>query len=415
MSLPHLFSQVFALLFVSKITTELFLGLRNRRFFRKNYTAVPRELQEDLPLTEHQKALQYALSKSHFNKKRILFHAALLIFWLPLGGLELLDQFFYQLNLNNDVIRGSALILSFSIISSLLDLPWSYYYQFIIEEKFGFNKMNPSLFILDTVKQLLMSLVLGLPLMLLVLWLMGNFKESWWIMAWVVFISFQLLLTWIYPRFLAPIFNKFSPLEEGELKEAIQKLLVKNNFASQGVYVMDASKRSSHSNAYFTGFGKSKRIVLYDTLIANFEQNEILAVLAHELGHFKFKHIIKFLIMTVILSFLGFALLGQLSVSMDFFHAHWIQNSSNSVALLLFSLILPIYTFWLSPIFSSLSRKHEYQADLFAAHQGFREELKSALIKMSKDNLSPATADRLFIQFYYSHPPLLERLRALNK
>lgn len=306
-------------------------------------------------------------------------------------------------------------MLLITTIMSLIDLPANAYQTFKIEQRFGFNRMSGSLFLADTGKQLLLSLILGLPLLWVILWLMDNAGQLWWFYAWAVWMGFSLFMMWLYPTVIAPIFNQFSPLEDEQLRQRIEQLLQRCGFKSNGIFVMDGSKRSSHGNAYFTGLGGNKRIVFFDTLLKSLDHDQIEAVLAHELGHFKHRHVTKRLITLAITSLLGLAILGWLMEQTWFFHGLGVSTPSTYMALMLFMLVLPSFTFFLSPLSSVIMRKHEFEADAFAAKQCDAQHLISALVVLYKDNASTLTPDPLYASFHYSHPPAAIRIQHLSQ
>ena len=307
-----------------------------------------------------------------------------------------------------------ALLAAFALIGGLIDLPFTLYQTFVIEERFGFNKMTWRMWVLDGAKGLLLGALIGLPIAALILWLMGAAGPRWWLWAWAVWMGFNLLLMLIYPTFIAPMFNKFQPLQDESLKARVTALMQRCGFAAKGLFVMDGSKRSAHANAYFTGFGAAKRVVFYDTLLAKLSPGEVDAVLAHELGHFKHKHILKRMASLFALSLAGFALLGWLSSCLWFFAGLGVQPGiglpNDALALVLFLLVVPVFSFFISPLMSQLSRGHEFQADAYAVAQTSGVDLQSALLKLYEDNASTLTPDPLFVRFYYSHLPASERL-----
>jgi STE24 endopeptidase len=340
-----------------------------------------------------------------------------LIGFTLLGGLQLLHDFTLDL-LGPGVPQQIALLVSISLITGIIDLPFSWHRQFGIEEKFGFNRMTPALFFVDMFKGILLGLAIGLPLLWVVLTLMTEAGQYWWVWTWFVWVGFNALLLWLFPTFIAPLFNKFKPLEDGPLKDRIEGLLKRCDFTSQGLFIMDGSKRSAHGNAYFTGMGKAKRIVFFDTLIERLNPQEIEAVLAHELGHFKRQHIRKRLIQSFALSFLVLALLGWISTKAWFYLSLGITPDLNGynagLALALFSLVLPVFGFFLTPINSMGSRKHEYEADAFAAEKSSADDLITALVKLYQDNAATLTPDPLYSKFYDSHPPAPLRIAHLQ-
>ncbi|SHN92118.1 Peptidase, M48 family, partial [Bathymodiolus heckerae thiotrophic gill symbiont] len=347
------------------------------------------------------------------NHFEIIFSTLVLLAWTLGGGLNWLDNTWQALSYNA-LNSGVFFIMSLILIASVIDLPFGLYRTFVLEEKFGFNKMDGKTFIGDLFKELLLMLIIGLPLIYAILYLMGAMGEYWWAYVWLVLTGFSLLMFWAYPSFIAPIFNKFKPLDNIELKAKIDNLLARTGFKSDGVFVMDGSKRSSHGNAYFTGIGKNKRIVFFDTLLKGMEDHEVEAILAHELGHFHHKHIRKHMITSFSISLLGLALLGYLINQPWFFNGLGIENSSNHTALILFMLVMPVFSFFIAPISNALSRKHEFEADAFAAKHTNANDLVSSLVKLYRDNASTLTPDRLYSAFHDSHPSASIRINHLK-
>ena len=375
---------------------------------------MPQKFQDQITLADHQKAADYSVEKIKASQ---VFHMVDLVVFLALtlfGGLELINQFAMGFN-TTPIITGLIFFGLFGIFSTIISLPKSLYFTFVIEEKYGFNKTTWKTFVGDMFKAGLLSVVLGAPIIYAILKIMERLGPNWWVYAFLFLTAVQLLLVFIYPTFIAPLFNKFSPLEEGVVKNKIMELLQRCGFKSSGLFVMDASKRSGHGNAYFTGFGKSKRIVFFDTLLSSLDADEVEAVLAHELGHMKKKHVLKGMIKGIIFSFIGFAILGYLRSNTAFFNGHGVQTITDYMALTLFSMVAGVYTFLLTPISSYTSRKHEYEADQFASENAQAGKLISALVKMYKDNASSLTPDPVFSKFYFSHPPALERVSYLEK
>lgn len=406
-------NSIVILLFVLKYITQFSLSFLNVSYIKKKVEQVPEAFSSLVTLADHQKAAAYAKAKTTFSWPFMLVEIAVSSFWLFGGGLEKLDLYlrscpsFAGLN---QVYLGLIFFSVFSLINMLIDLPESILSTFVLEEKFGFNRTNVKTFFLDMIKQLLLGMILGLPALFGLLTIMEHLGEYWWIYAFLFFVFFQLLIFFIYPIWIAPLFNKFNPLEEGELKNQVVHLLKKIKFDFQGLFVMNASMRSSHGNAYFTGFGKNKRIVFFDTLLKSLSNNEVLAVLAHELGHYKLKHILKSMILAFV--FLGFGMyfINFCLRSSWFYSSFSITNPSNYMALILFSLTIPYFTFFLTPIQSFFSRRNEYQADEFSTQYTNGEDLISGLLKMYKDNASFLTPHPLFVKFYHSHPSALERI-----
>jgi STE24 endopeptidase len=392
---------------------KLILNFKNVSYIAKHSRTVPKMFEEKITLKEHKIAAKYTITKSNFSTATMIIHFLLLMLWVPTGGLNQLDTYVQSFNLSQ-IQSGLIFFLLYMIISTLISLPESIYSTFVIEEKFGFNKTTPKLFCIDFMKQILLSTILGGILIYALLFLMNFLGKDWWIYAWTFIILFQFLIIWAYPKFIAPLFNKFSPLEDEDLKIKIENLSTKIDLNFKDYYIMNASLRSSHGNAYFTGFGKNKRIVFFDTLLKTLTNNEVMAVLAHELGHLKKKHILKSLFRGIIFMGIGFYILGLLLNSSEFFLAFGKAKQSSHMALILFSFLLPIYTFLLTPISSWLSRRNEYEADQFAVENTDGDELISALVKMYKDNSSSLTPSPMFSKFYYSHPPAIERVNFIN-
>jgi len=393
---------------------QLWLSLRQARHVAQHRSTVPEEFSDKITLQEHQKAADYTRAKGSFGRFNLLLSASILLLWTFGGGLNWLDTVIRSFEWS-PLTTGVAVIIAFSLISSLVDIPSSVYSTFVIEEKFGFNKLTAKVFTIDMLKGAALSVVIGIPLIMLVLWLMESMGDFWWLYAWAALTIFSVLMMWAYPKFIAPIFNKFQPLEEGEVLDRIKTLLSRTGFNSDGVFVMDGSKRSSHGNAYFTGFGKTKRIVFFDTLLKHLSPTQVEAVLAHELGHFKHKHVFKGMILSMTMTLAGFAVLAWLMKQDWFYTALGVQQSSTYMALLLFILVSPAFTFFIGPIMSRWSRKHEFEADTFAAQQSDSGELISALVSLYKKNAGTLTPDPLYSAFYDSHPPASIRIAHLKQ
>jgi STE24 endopeptidase len=417
-------STAFSVLFVAflalALTVQFWLASRQIRHVLKNRAFVPAQFAEKISLEAHQKAADYTVAKSKFALLSLFVDSAVLIGFTLLGGLQFLSVILYK-ELGTGMSYQLGLIVAFSAITSVIGLPFDYYRQFVLEEKFGFNKMSKGLFFRDLIKGTLLGAAIGLPLIWVVLTLMDKSGALWWLYAWLFWSGFQILAMVLYPTVIAPLFNKFTPLDNEELRLRIEGLMQRVGFASKGLFVMDGSKRSAHGNAYFSGFGAAKRIVFFDTLISSLTPQEIEAVLAHELGHFKLKHIVKRIAVMFVIS-LGFlALLGFLKEQVWFYTGLGVDplllaqdvSSNNAMALLLFMLTLPVFTFLLSPIASISSRKHEFEADAFAAKHTDANDLVSALVKMYEDNASTLTPDPLHSAFYDSHPPASIRINHL--
>jgi STE24 endopeptidase len=409
------FSVLFISFFVVTLILRFWLANRHVRHVLANRAQVPAEFASSIPLAAHQKAADYTVAKTKFGLATLLFSSLVLIGFTLMGGLQWLAGALLT-RTGSGMVYQMALLVAFGAISGLLDLPFDYYRQFVLEQRFGFNKMTIKLWLVDMLKGVLLGAVIGLPLIWVVLTLMQETGALWWLYAWLVWSGFQLLLMVLFPTVIAPLFNKFTPLADDSLKARIEALMQRVGFASKGLFVMDGSKRSAHGNAYFSGFGANKRIVFFDTLLARLAPQEIEAVLAHELGHFKLKHIVKRIgvLFAVSLGFL--ALLGYLKTRIWFYQGLGVDPvfASDAMALILFMLVLPIFTFVLSPLTSISSRKHEFEADAFAATHTDARDLVSALVKMYEDNASTLTPDPLHSAFYDSHPPATVRIRHLN-
>lgn len=409
----NIYTKLFLGALFSKSLIESVLDKRNLNHIIKNRSSVPERFASQITLPDHQKAADYSVEKIKIKQYFHLFDLVVFLLWTLGGGLEVLNRISMTFG-RSEIGTGLIFFGLLGTISALLALPQSLYMTFIIEEKYGFNKTTWKTLLSDMAKGTALAIVLGAPIAYAVLWIMGRLGNFWWLYAFFFLSAIQLLLVFIYPTFIAPIFNKFSPLEEGEVKETIINLINRCGFKSSGLFVMDASKRSGHGNAYFTGFGKNKRIVFFDTLLKTLDSQEVEAVLAHELGHMKKKHIQKGMIKGLIFSFLGFALLGYLKDSLLFFQGHGVHTPSNYMALTLFSMIAGVYTFFLTPVSAYFSRRYEYEADEFASQNAEASKLISALVKMYKDNASTLTPDPVYSKFYFSHPPAIERVSYLE-
>ena len=424
----NLFTLAFLISTFSYVITLLWLNVRQNKAVIKSFDTVPSEFKSKITLEEHQKAAEYTQAKLTVNHFEIIFSTAILLIWTLGGGLNYLDIFwqdqinhilftstYFEIKFNNVGI-GVGFIVSLMIIGSLIDLPFSIYRTFVLEEKFGFNKTNAKTFVTDLVKNFtIFSIVIGVPFLYIILHLMNEMGEYWWAYVWLVLTGFSLLMFWLYPTYIAPIFNKFKPLDDLELKAKIDNLLERTGFKSDGVFVMDGSKRSSHGNAYFTGIGKNKRIVFFDTLLKDMEDQEVEAILAHELGHFHHKHIRKHMITLFTTSLLGLALLGYLINQAWFFNGLGVSAISNHTALVLFTLTIPVFSFFIAPISNYLSRKHEFEADAFAAKHTNADDLVSSLVKLYRDNASTLTPDKLYSAFHDSHPNASIRIAELKR
>ncbi len=409
--------SVFTILFIcavaAMLATQLGLAWRHLQHVAAHRVRIPAPFQEKITAAAHLKAADYTIAKTRVHMIESVYAGIILLMWTVGGGFEALDRVWRALGLN-PLATGSGFIISMIAIGAVLDLPFSLYRTFNIESRFGFNKMTPALYLTDLVKKILLGVVLGVPLLLAVLWLMDRMGQYWWLYVWLLWTGFSLALLWAYPAFIAPLFNRFRSLDNTTLLARIHALLARTGFKSRGVFVMDGSRRSAHGNAYFTGLGRNKRIVFFDTLLAHLDEHEIEAVLAHELGHFKRRHVIKRMLVSFALSLAGLALLGWLIQQPAFYQTFGVSTPSPYIALTLFLAVGPVLGFWLQPLFAWSSRRHEYEADDFAAEQADAGALVRALVKLYEDNASTLTPDPWHSAFYDSHPPALARITHLQ-
>ena len=416
---PLLFSALFAAALLLSVGLRIWLSLRQIRHVSAHRAQVPADFQSVVSLASHQKAADYTLSKTRFGIFAMVFNAVVLVAWTLLGGLNALNQGLDQLLpvAEHPMAQQLLLLLAFTLIGGLVDLPFGLYQTFVIEERFGFNKMSLKLWLSDLLKSSVLGAVVGLPLAALMLWLMGSLGAQWWLWAWVAWMGFNLLMLVIYPTWIAPLFNQFKPLDNPELVQRVNALMARCGFSAKGFFVMDGSRRSGHANAYFTGFGHAKRVVFFDTLLAKLSPDEVDAVLAHELGHFKHKHILKRIVTLFAISGLGFAVLGWAANQAWFYLGLGVEPhfgpTNNALALILFLSVVPVFSFFVSPWMSLSSRQHEYQADAYAQAQTSGQALRNALLKLIEDNAATLTPDPVFVKFYYTHPPAMQRLARL--
>ncbi|HEY3859123.1 MAG TPA: M48 family metallopeptidase [Gammaproteobacteria bacterium] len=406
-------SLVFVTALSVALLLRLWLSLRQTRHVRRHRDAVPAPFAADIDLAAHQKAADYTVAKGKLGRFSLVLDFAVVLIWTLGGGLSALDDAWRGAGLSA-INTGVLVIASFAVLNGLIGLPLSLYSTFGIEAEFGFNRTTWRTWVMDFCKMLLLAVVLGLPLLYAALALMQKAGKLWWLYLWALWFGFSLALTWAYPKLIAPLFNKFSPLKDESLKARIEDLLKRCGFTSQGVFVMDGSTRSAHGNAYFTGFGSNKRIVFFDTLMASLTPQEIEAVLAHELGHFKLRHVIQRLAVTAASGLLGLALLGWLYRQDWFYTGLGLAAPSPYAALLLFTLLLPPFLLLLEPIGSAWSRRHEFEADAYARVQSDGAALVRALVKLYRENASTLTPDPLHSAFYDSHPPALSRIARLQ-
>ena len=409
----NILAFTFIALIVSTTLIRVWLGRRHISYVQTHRNEVPSAFKDSIALDAHQKAADYSSAKTKLIIIEVLAQAVLLLALTLGGGLQFIDDIWRNLLVTQEIIRGALVICSALLVSSFIDLPFEYYKTFAIDEKFGFNKMTPAMFFSDLVKHSLVGIALGAPILFAALWLMQEAGEYWWLYLWLTWSAFNLIMLAVYPTFIAPLFNKFAPLKDEALKQRIEALLTKCGFKSQGLFVMDGSSRSSHGNAYFTGFGASKRVVFFDTLLERLNADEIEAVLAHELGHFKHHHVIKRIALMFFVSFLGLALLGWLIGEAWFYKGLGVSQHSDYMALILFLLASPVFLFLLRPLMASYSRKNEFEADSYAAKHANASDLIKALVKLYRDNASTLTPDPLHSAFYDSHPPANIRISKL--
>lgn len=411
--MAYTLTLTFVTLLVITTAIRIWLGNRHIAHVQSHRNEVPAAFNDSISLEAHQKAADYSNAKTKLVITEATAQAMLLALLTVGSGLQVIDEIWRNLLPVNEIARGALVICSAMIVSSLIDIPFDYYKTFTVDEKFGFNKMTRSMFFSDMLKHTIVGILLGAPILFAALWLMQGAGSYWWLYLWIVWSVFNLLMLAVYPTFIAPFFNKFTPLADAELKQRIETLLTKCGFKSQGLFVMDGSARSSHGNAYFTGFGSSKRVVFFDTLLERLNADEIEAVLAHELGHFRHHHVIKRIALMFFVSFVGLALLGWL-MNQDWFYAGLgIEQASNYMALLLFLLVSPVFLFLLRPLMASYSRKNEFEADDYAAKHSNAKYLVEALVKLYRDNASTLTPDPLHSAFYDSHPPASIRISKL--
>ncbi len=412
--------MAFTLLFVAALTASvalrLWLATRQIRHVARHRNEVPPEFADRIRLRSHRRAADYTVARTRLAMIEIVFDAVVLVLLTLMGGLQWLSQWSLAVP-GGPLVQQMALVVMVVLLLGALGLPFSWYRQFRLEARFGFNRMSQGLFVADLVKGMLVGALLGLPLLAVVLWLMQTAGDTWWIWAWAVWAVFNLAVLWLFPTVIAPLFNRFTPLEDAELSQRIHALAQRCGFSLKGLFVMDGSKRSAHGNAYFTGFGRSKRIVFFDTLLNKLNADEIEAVLAHELGHFHHRHILRRIVISFAVSFAFLALLGWLASQAWFYTGLGVMPNlfapNDALALILFFLVVPVFTVFFTPLASGYSRRHEFQADRYAASQTRSEHLISALVKLYDDNAATLTPDPRHSAFYDSHPPAAVRISRL--
>jgi len=412
--MPNALTWLFLAALVVATSTRLWLGLRQIRHVVAHRDAVPPSFADSIPLSAHQKAADYTAAKTRLGALDVLLGAAIVLVFTLGGGLQWLADAWAHVFEPGSLAHGTALLLSVFLIQGAVSLPLALYRVFVVEARFGFNRMTLALFLTDLAKQVVLALVLGVPLLLAVLWLMDRMGQLWWLYVWIVITLFSLGLQLIFPALILPLFNKFTPITEGELASRIAALLERCGFKSSGLYKMDGSKRSSHGNAFFTGFGATKRIVLFDTLVERLNPSEVEAVLAHELGHYKLHHIVKMVVLSAAMTFAGLWILGQLIDKPGFYQGLGVHTQSTAAALALFMLVVSEFTFFLQPLMALYSRRREYEADAYATQHANAGELVRALVKLYQDNAATLTPDPVHSAFYDSHPPAALRIARLK-
>ncbi|MCK4841496.1 MAG: M48 family metallopeptidase [Methylococcales bacterium] len=403
------FTIIFLIALVISYYIQFWLSLRQKSFVSKHREAVPDAFKDSVSLEAHQKAADYTVDKGKLGDIDSVIGIIFLLLLTLGGGIELAFQLWGSFGLSA-MLTDLAAVATIILVMTVLEIPTSLYQTFVIEEKYGFNKSTVGRFFKDQLISLSLVIAIGMPILALILWVMDSIGSFWWLYAWAILMSFSLLMSWLFPTVIAPLFNKFTPMEEGSLKDRIQGLLERCGFSSKGIFIMDGSKRSGHGNAYFTGMGNNKRIVFFDTLVDSLDEEELEAVLAHELGHFKCKHVIKMLIASSIMTLCSFAILGWLITQDWFFSGLGVDTHSNAAALLLFALVSPVFTIFMQPISAYFQRKFEFEADDFASNNAKASKMISGLVKLYEENASTLTPDPLYSAFHYSHPPAAIRI-----
>jgi len=407
------FTIIFLIAIVISYSIQFWLSMRQKSFVLQHRTAVPDAFKDSVTLDAHQKAADYTVEKGNLGDIDSVVGLIFLLILTLGGGISLAFSFWSSFDLS-PMLTDLAAIASIILVMTLVEIPSSFYQTFVIEEKFGFNKSSASQFFKDQATSLSLVMAIGLPILAAILWVMDSIGSLWWLYAWAILMSMSLLMSWLFPTVIAPLFNKFTPMEDGSLKDRIQGLLTRCGFNSNGIFIMDGSKRSGHGNAYFTGMGNNKRIVFFDTLIESLDDEELEAVLAHELGHFKCKHVTKMLIASSITTLISFAILGWLITQDWFFSGLGVDTHSNAAALLVFTLVSPVFTIFMQPISAYFQRKFEFEADDFASNNAKASKMISGLVKLYEENASTLTPDPLYSAFHYSHPPAAIRIAHLE-
>jgi STE24 endopeptidase len=406
-------TSLFVAVVVVSTAIELWLSQRQVAAVSAHRNRVPEPFADTVSAEEHAKAADYTIARARFGRIAEILNAVVTLALTVGGGIAAIDGLWHHTGWKQPWL-GAAVIGSVFLLTGILNLPLSIWSTFKLEARFGFNRTTPALFIADLAKTLLLTVLIGGPMLLATLALMERAGQLWWVWAWLLWLGVMFIMTWAYPAFIAPLFNKFAPLKDEALKRRIENLLTRCGFKSQGVFVVDNSRRSSHGNAYFTGIGNNKRIVFFDTLLERLAHPEVEAVLAHELGHFSLKHVRKRLLVSIATTFVALAILGWLTHQQTFYTALGVPTPSTHAALLLFILASPFFTFFISPLSAIWSRRHEFEADRFATQHANASELAAALVKLYRDNASTLTPDPVYVAFHYSHPPALERISRLK-
>jgi len=408
------FTNLIIVLIAITVLSQIWLSKRHIGFVSQHRKKVPAPFKDIIKIKDHQKAADYTVDKSKLNILGLAVEAIFLYFITIGGGIEWINQYLAQYSFS-EITLGAMLIIAVMVLSSLVEMPMGLYKTFVIDEKYGFNRMTFSIFISDLIKQSILGLIIGLPVLYFSLWIIGNLGDLWWLWLWIFISAFNFIMLAVYPLFIAPLFNKFEPMKNKTLANQIEKLLNKCGFESSGLFVMNGSLRSNHGNAYFTGFGKSKRIVFFDTLLEKLSGKEIEAVLAHELGHFHHNHVKKRIILMFLVSFIGLYILGLLKESTWFYEGLGVSTMTDANALLLFLLVSPLFVFFIRPVMAYYSRLNEFEADEYACKFAKARDLKQSLVKLYRDNASTLTPDPLHSSFYDSHPPALLRIQAIDR
>jgi len=410
----NIFTVIFLIALVLSYGVQFWLASRQKSYVSAHRDTVPQAFSDRVTLAAHQKAADYTIDKSKLSDIDSGVGMLFLLLLTLGGGISLIFEFWTTFDFSS-LWAELFSVASIIVLMTVVEIPFSLYQTFVIEDKYGFNKNTLPQFAKDQLISISLTLGIGMPILALILWVMDSIGSLWWLYAWAIIMAFSLLMSWLFPTLIAPLFNKFTPLEEGSLKNRIQKLLERCGFHSKGIFIMDGSRRSGHGNAYFTGLGNNKRIVFFDTLVNSLDEEELEAVLAHELGHFKCKHVIKMLVASSVMTLISFAVLGWLITQNWFFDGLNVSTHSNAAALMLFMLVSPVFTTFLHPISSYFQRKFEFEADEFATHHAQGRKMISGLVKLYEENASTLTPDPIYSAFHYSHPPAAIRIAHIEE